>query len=92
MVGENTHHRQNKKWLVGTPTTRVVSTLVVKGDDEIYTAMAKTVGLPMAIAAKNILLGKIKHKGVCIPVHDEIYNPVLDELKKLGIIFEEKEM
>ncbi len=66
------------------------SSLVVKGDDAVHTAMAKTVGLPAAIAAKLILNNKIKLKGVQIPVHKEIYEPVLKELESFGIIFREE--
>ena len=65
------------------------SSLVLTGEDQTYTAMAKTVGLPMAIAAKMILIGKMKSKGVIIPIDKKIYLPVLDELERLGIIFKE---
>lgn len=68
---------------------KIISSLVVKGDNEVDTAMAKTVGLPLGIAAKLILGGKIKSTGVIIPVQKEIYEPVLEELKKYKIIFEE---
>ena len=69
----------------------IKSSLVLKGDDSIHTAMAKTVGLPLGIAAKLILEGKIKEKGLHIPVSPEIYEPVLAELEKYGIIFHETE-
>jgi saccharopine dehydrogenase (NADP+, L-glutamate forming) len=59
--------------------------LTAKGDDEISTAMAKTVGLPLGIAAKLLLQGKIEQRGVMIPVTREIYEPVLEELSELGI-------
>jgi len=65
------------------------STLVVKGEDQQLTAMAKTVGLPLGITAKLILENKINLKGVFIPVMEEVYKPVLKELKDLGIGFEE---
>jgi saccharopine dehydrogenase-like NADP-dependent oxidoreductase len=65
------------------------SALVLKGEDGIRTAMAKTVGLPLAIAAKLILLGKIKITGLHIPVLAEIYEPVMEELKDSGISFTE---
>jgi saccharopine dehydrogenase-like NADP-dependent oxidoreductase len=65
------------------------SSLLVKGDDHIHTAMAKTVGLPLGIAAKLILTGKINMTGLHIPVVKEIYEPVLAELKKHGIEFVE---
>lgn len=69
---------------------KITSTLVVKGDDNKLTAMAKTVGLPMAIAAKKILKKEINLSGVHIPVLKEIYEPVLEELDRLGICFREK--
>lgn len=59
--------------------------LTAKGDDEISTAMAKTVGFPLGIAAKLLLQGKIEQRGVRIPVTREIYEPVLKELSELGI-------
>jgi saccharopine dehydrogenase (NADP+, L-glutamate forming) len=53
--------------------------------------MAKTVGLPLAIAARHILRGDIKLKGVQIPVIEEMYQPILKELAELGISFTESE-
>lgn len=67
------------------------SSLVVIGDDEVHTAMAKTVGLPMAITIKNFLTGKFKLYGVQIPTTKEIYEPMLMELEQLGIHFKETE-
>jgi saccharopine dehydrogenase-like NADP-dependent oxidoreductase len=70
--------------------TKLTSTLVVKGTDRHYSAMAKTVGLPMAILAEKILKSEInisRLKGVHIPVMPEIYVPVLKALKKNGIEF-----
>ncbi|MDH5398708.1 MAG: saccharopine dehydrogenase NADP-binding domain-containing protein [Cyclobacteriaceae bacterium] len=67
------------------------STLVAKGDDELFTAMSKTVGYPVGIATKLILQGKISVKGVKIPIFEEIYKPVLAELKGLGFELEEHE-
>lgn len=54
--------------------------------------MAKTVGLPVGIAAKLILNGTIKTRGLHIPTIKEIYNPVLDELEERGIVFNEKQV
>jgi saccharopine dehydrogenase-like NADP-dependent oxidoreductase len=68
------------------------SSMVVKGDDPIYTAMAKTVGLPVAIATKMILNGTISTPGVHIPISKEIYEPILNELENYGVHFEEKEV
>ncbi|MEP7169647.1 MAG: saccharopine dehydrogenase C-terminal domain-containing protein [Bacteroidota bacterium] len=70
---------------------KIISSLIVKGDDAEHTAMAKTVGLPMGIAARLILNGKVKLTGIKIPVMQEIYEPVLNELKTFGIIFSEKQ-
>ena len=67
----------------------VHSSLIVKGNDHIHTAMAKTVGLPLGIGAKLILNGELKMTGLHIPVSKEIYEPVLRELKKYGIEFSE---
>lgn len=70
----------------------ILSSLVVIGEDQVYTAMAKTVGLPLAIMAKLILNDKIKARGVTIPTTKEIYVPLLKELESLGVKFEEKVM
>jgi saccharopine dehydrogenase (NADP+, L-glutamate forming) len=66
------------------------SSLLVFGDDPRYTAMAKTVGLPVAIAVKLILSGAINSVGVKIPTTKDIYVPVLKELKGNGINFIEE--
>ena len=68
----------------------LTSSMVVIGDDENNTAMAKTVGLPIAIATKLILDKKIKEKGVLMPMTKEIYSPILKELQEYGIIFKEE--
>lgn len=65
------------------------SCLVVKGEDQLHTAMAKTVGLPLGIAAKLILKNKISLSGLHIPVIPEIYEPILEELELNGIKFNE---
>lgn len=67
------------------------SYLVTPGEDQVYTAMSKTVGLPMAIAARLILEGKFRMSGVMLPVIPEIYDPIMEELNQLGISFVEKE-
>ncbi len=69
----------------------ITSSMVCIGEDQTYTAMSNTVGLPVAIAAKMILSGDLKQKGVILPVEKEIYEPVLAELETLGISFTEKE-
>jgi len=69
---------------------RITSSLVVIGDDQVNTAMSKTVGLPLGISTKLILNGKINLRGVWVPTVKEIYNPVLAELENFGIHFIEK--
>ncbi|MBN2265686.1 MAG: saccharopine dehydrogenase, partial [Candidatus Aminicenantes bacterium] len=69
---------------------RIVSTLVDYGVPGGDSAMSRTVGLPAAIGARLVLEGKIGRPGVQVPVHPEIYGPILDELGALGIRFEEK--
>jgi saccharopine dehydrogenase (NADP+, L-glutamate forming) len=68
----------------------MTSTLVVIGEDSQKTAMAKTVGLPLAMAVRRLIKGEIKLRGVQIPVLPEIYKPILQELEEYGIVFEEK--
>ena len=65
------------------------SLLKVMGEDAAYTAMAKTVGLPLGIAAKLILEEKITDTGLHIPTTANFYTPVLKELAQNGIVFEE---
>jgi saccharopine dehydrogenase-like NADP-dependent oxidoreductase len=76
-------------YTVGSRQSAVRSSLVVKGENNLRTAMAKTVGLPLGIAAKFILNGKIKLNGLHIPTHAEIYEPVLKELEAHEVKFHE---
>lgn len=71
---------------------QIDATMVTLGEDQTYTAMAKTVGLPVAIATVDILNGKIKTPGVQIPITKEVYTPILKKLKTFGIEFTEKEV
>ncbi|WP_277014397.1 saccharopine dehydrogenase family protein [Flavobacterium lindanitolerans] len=71
---------------------QIDSTMVCIGDDQTYTAMAKTVGLPVAIATLQILNGNIKTPGVQLPIHKEVYLPILKELENYGVTFNEKEV
>jgi len=63
--------------------------MVVIGETKTHTAMAKTVGLPVAIATIQILNKKITTPGVQIPISKEVYEPILKELRTLGINFKE---
>ncbi len=65
------------------------SSLTTEGIDLVHTAMARTVGLPLAICLKLFLTGKIERRGVVIPVTPDIYEPVLAELETYGICFVE---
>ncbi|MFD2099841.1 saccharopine dehydrogenase family protein [Flagellimonas iocasae] len=66
--------------------------MVVLGENRTYTAMSKTVGLPVAMATLQILNGKITTPGVQIPIKKEVYAPILSELKTYGITFKEFEV
>ena len=68
---------------------QIDSKMVCIGDDQTYTAMAKTVGLPVAIASLLILNKKITTPGVQIPVNKEVYEPILKELEQHGVYFKE---
>lgn len=82
MLHEIEYILDDKKYLIE-------SSLVVDGEDALHTAMAKTVGMPLGIAALLILNGTIKLKGVHVPVIPEIYDPVLKMLGQHGILFKE---
>jgi saccharopine dehydrogenase (NAD+, L-glutamate forming) len=68
---------------------QIDSKMVAIGDDQHYTAMAKTVGLPVAIAALRILNKEITTPGVQLPLNKEVYEPILKELQEFGIHFTE---
>ncbi len=70
--------------------SEIRSSLIVKGENSLHTAMAKTVGLPLGIAAKLILNDTITTTGLHIPIIKEIYEPVLKELELYGVAFEER--
>lgn len=70
---------------------QIDSSMVCTGRDQIHTAMAKTVGLPVAMAAIGILNNKITTPGVLRPINKEVYEPILKELEEYGITFKEKE-
>jgi saccharopine dehydrogenase-like NADP-dependent oxidoreductase len=78
------------EYTVGSRQSAVSSSLIVTGENNLRTAMAKTVGLPLGIAVKLILNGTIRLKGLQIPTKKEIYEPVLKELEGHGIKFSEE--
>lgn len=71
---------------------RITSSMVVEGRDNVDTAMAITVGFPVAIGCKLIMEGKIKETGVKIPTSSNIYKPILEELANYGIVFKEEKI
>ncbi|MDY9921067.1 MAG: saccharopine dehydrogenase C-terminal domain-containing protein [Synergistota bacterium] len=70
--------------------TKYISTLIDHGIPGKWTSIARTTGIPPAIAAKFILDGKISIPGVHVPTISEIYVPILEELKSEGIEMNEK--
>lgn len=83
MLHEIHYTQQNHRYLLR-------SQLIVEGDNDVQTAIAKTVGLPLGIAAIFLLEGKISIRGLQIPTSPEIYIPVLDALENKGIVFQEQ--
>ncbi|GAA4314943.1 saccharopine dehydrogenase family protein [Nibribacter koreensis] len=69
---------------------KLTSSLVVLGDDEVHTAMAKTVGLPVGIATKLLLHGSLKQTGVVVPLQADLYTAILKELQPYGVQFQER--
>lgn len=68
------------------------ASLAVIGHDQQHTAMARTVGLPIAMACKLVLNGKLDDRGVLLPLKPAIYEPILDELDRHGVSFREEEV
>ncbi len=72
------------------PNEKITSTMVAEGEPGGFTAMAKTVGLPAALAAKLVLTGELHLTGAHIPTHPSIYQPILKEIAEQGLVFDEK--
>jgi len=68
---------------------KITSTMIDFGVAGGETSMARTVGLPAAMAVEMVLEGAIDETGVTIPVEPEIYEPILEKLEGEGIVFEE---
>jgi saccharopine dehydrogenase-like NADP-dependent oxidoreductase len=71
---------------------RHAADLIELGERDGDTAMARTVGIPCALAADMILSGAIARKGVLRPIHADIYEPLLIALEQEGIVFQEREI
>ena len=85
---------QENDWVImqhelKTTTQTYTATLSVIGENNVFTAMSKTVGLPLAIAATKVLTGAYVCAGVSIPTQPELYHAILQELEKMGVRFEE---
>ena len=72
------------------PRERVTSTFVMEGEPGGFSAMSRSVGLPVAIAAKLKLRGELSLTGSLIPTHPAIYEPILAEIKAAGLQFTER--
>ena len=79
-------------YIINGEEKQIDSKMVCIGDDQTYTAMAKTVGLPVAMATLLILNGKITTPGVQLPIRKEVYEPILKELEEYGVLFHEQDM
>ncbi|MBX2978836.1 MAG: saccharopine dehydrogenase NADP-binding domain-containing protein [Flavobacteriales bacterium] len=79
------------QYMLGGRRHVIKASLGVIGHDQTHTAMARTVGLPIAMASKLVLNGEVADRGVLLPLKPAIYDPVLNELETLGIAFHEQE-
>ena len=77
------------EYSIGTRQFKLESSLVLTGEDAINTAMATTVGLPLAMGVCAYLKGEIKMTGLHIPIDARIYQPILKSLAEEGIVFQE---
>ncbi len=77
---------------LGDEKHKIISHMVNIGEDQVYTSMSNTVGLPVGICAKLILNNTITDKGVTLPVKKHLYEPILEELETFDIKFVEKEL
>ena len=82
MVHRFNYTKNNKKF-------QLMSSLVLEGDNDVFTAMSKTVGMPIAFAAVRLLKGEFRSKGVHIPITPEFYSPLISDLQQVGIRFHE---
>ena len=71
---------------------KITSFLKVEGEDKTYTAMSKTVGLPIAVLIEHIINNDFNKSGIHLPFEKVIYKPVLERLSELGISFIDKEI
>lgn len=79
-------------YVVDSKCYRIESSLSLEGEDATYTAMSKTVGMPIAYATELILSDMITERGVLLPTSEEIYSPILGKLEGVGVVFHESEI
>ena len=77
------------EYTIGASRFKIDSSMVLTGDDAIHTAMAKTVGLPLAMGVCAYLKGAINMTGLHIPIDARIYQPILKSLAEEGVVFQE---
>ena len=71
---------------------KLTSFLKIEGEDKTYTAMSKTVGLPIAVLIEHIINTNYNKSGIHLPFKKNIYKPVLERLSELGVNFIDKEV
>jgi saccharopine dehydrogenase-like NADP-dependent oxidoreductase len=76
------------RYLIDNVEYQTLASFGLKGIDATHTAMAKTVGLPLGMVAKQLFLQNIPQKGILLPLHTTLYKPVLKELAGLGLVFQ----
>jgi len=77
------------EYSIGERQFKLDSSMVLTGTDSVHTAMATTVGLPLAMGVCAYLKGEIQMTGLHIPIDARIYKPILKSLAEEGILFEE---
>jgi saccharopine dehydrogenase (NADP+, L-glutamate forming) len=77
------------EYSIGDRRFKLDSSMVLTGEDAINTAMATTVGLPLAMGVCAYLKGEIQMTGLHIPIDARIYQPILKSLAEEGIVFQE---
>lgn len=80
------------EYTLGNKAYKIMSSMVNIGEDQKYTSMSNTVGLPVGICSKLILTNQISERGVLLPIKPEVYKPVLKELEEYHIEFIETEI
>ena len=80
---DNENEMMFKVVIEGTRPGEPLCRLIIEGEDNVYTAMSKTVGLPIAVLIEHIIKNRIQKKAIHLPFSKDIYQPILKKLKKL---------